>query len=108
MSQGAQITELREMLGESIAEDSDETESLFLDSQLAAWIDSTSNLNAAAVKGWRTKMANYAGLVNVTDGAASREFSDLMGNAEVMVKMYTKLAQGPAAGRTRVGKIVRS
>lgn len=108
MTQEEKVTELRVMLGESITAESPEADSMFTNEQLGKWITASSdNLNIAAVKGWQAKMANFAGLVNVTDGAASREFSDLMDHAEVMVKMYSKLALGPTVGRSRVGKIVR-
>lgn len=108
MTPEEQVTELRVMLGESISADGTEADSMFTSEQLGKWITvSSENLNIAAVKGWQAKMANFAGLVNVTDGAASREFSDLMDHAEVMVKMYSKLSLGPTAGRSRVGKIVR-
>lgn len=97
------IVEVREMLGEPA-----EAESLFTDERVTAWIEGSSSLEGAALRGWRAKAAHYAGLVNVVDGAASREFSDLLTNANAMIKMYQGLSRGPAYGRTRVGKIVRS
>lgn len=107
MSTAEQISDLRVMLGETIAEGETEAETLFTDAQLTRWIEGTDNLEAAAAKGWQGKMANFANLVDVTDGAASRALSDLMENAKAMVAMYTKLSRGPVAGRARVGKIVR-
>jgi hypothetical protein len=97
-----QISEVREMIGET-----DTTASLFTDDQITAWIDAADSLEAAALTGWQRKAAHWAGLVNVTDGAAAREFSDLFDHAVAMIKVFTKLAS-PTAGRTRVGKIVRS
>lgn len=97
------IVEVREMIGEPPA-----TDSLFTDERVTAWIEGSSSLEGAALRGWRAKAAHYSGLVNVTDGAASREFSDLLKNSLDMIKMYQGLAKGPAFGRTRVGKIVRS
>lgn len=95
------IAEVREMIGEPA-----EADSMFTDDRVTAWINSTSSLEAAALRGWRAKAANFANLITVTDGAASREMSDLLDHAETMIKMYTSLAKGPSAGRTRVGKIV--
>lgn len=97
------VAEVREMIGEPAA-----AESLFTDERVIAWIEGTSSLEGAALRGWRAKAAHYANLVNVTDGAAVREFSDLLTNALSMVKMYQGLERGPAFGRTRVGKIIRS
>ena len=97
-----QIADVREMIGEPA-----EADSLFTDDRISSWINSASSLEAAALRGWRAKAAHFANLVNVTDGAASREMSDLLVNAQAMIKLYTGLSRGPAFGRTRVGKIVR-
>jgi len=102
MATYAETQHVRLMLGEPTGDDS-----LFSDETINGWIDAAANLDAAILQGWRAKAAHFANLVNVTDGAASREFSDLLDNAAAMVKQYTSLARGPAAGRTRVGKIVR-
>jgi hypothetical protein len=102
------ITEVRENIGEVIPEGGVEGDTMFTDAQIATWINNTASNDEASLRGWKIKMANFANLVNVTDGAASREFSDLFDHAVTMVKTYTKLASGPAAGRSRVGKIVRS
>lgn len=101
------ITELREMLGESLPEGGTEADSMFTNTQITTWLEAAVSIEAAALKGWRVKMAHYANLVNVTDGAASRELSDLMTHAQEMVTMYTRLARGITWGRTRVGKIRR-
>lgn len=102
MSTPDQVTEVREMLGET-----DTTNTLFTDERIMVWIDDSDSLEAAALVGWQRKAAHWAGLVNVTDGAAARAFSDLFDHAQNMIKFYTKLAS-PVAGRTRIGKIVRS
>lgn len=104
----AKVLILREKLGETIPTDGVETDSLFSNKQLERWITSTSDMNSAALEGWSVKMAHFANLVDVTDGAASRKLSDLLENAYRMVTMYTRLAKGPVAGRARVGKISRS
>lgn len=103
-----QIADVREMIGETIMPGLSASDTLFTDERITSWIEGTSSLEGAALRGWRAKAAHYANLVNVVDGAASREFSDLLDNALNMIKMYQGLAKGPAFGRTRVGKIVRS
>jgi len=107
MATEAQVNEVRENIGETIPANGVDSDTMFTDEQIIAWIDGTTNLDAASLRGWKVKLAHFANLVNVTDGAASREMSDLFEHAKEMVKTYTKLAQGPAAGRTRVGRIVR-
>lgn len=102
-----EITQVREKIGETIPDGGVEADTLFTDAQIDSWIDTTSSLDAAAARGWEVKMAHFASLVDVTDGAASRKMSDLMLNAEKMMKIYTRRALGPAAGRTRIGKIRR-
>ena len=102
------INEVRENIGEVIPEGGTESDTLFTDEQIIKWINDTSSLDAASLKGWKKKMADFANLVNVTDGAAARTFSDLFEHARQMVALYTDLAVGPTAGRARVGKIVRS
>ena len=103
-----QITTVREMLGESIPQGGSEADTMFPDGRVTAWIEAATSLEGAALAGWRVKAAHFANLVNVTDGAASREMSDLLDNALAMIKLYSGLAQGPTYGRSRVGKIVRT
>lgn len=102
MATSEQIASVREMVGET-----DTANSLFTNEQITSWIAEASSLEGAALTGWRRKAAHWANLVNVTDGAASREFSDLYTHAESMIKFYGKLALGPTAGRSRVGRIIR-
>lgn len=101
------VAELRDMLGEPIPEGGTETDTLFTDAQLGKWVINYTNLDYAAVKGWQVKMAHFADLVDVTDGASSRKLGDLLNHAERMIIMHRKQALGPVAGRTRVGKIRR-
>lgn len=108
MSAYEDLNTLRAMLGETIGTGETEADTLFTDAQLTVWIGATKNLEAAAVKGWRAKMASYAGLVDVVDGASQRKMSDLFDHAKQMIAYYTLASRGPAAGRTTVGKIVRS
>lgn len=104
-----QILDVRENLGEVIPEGETEAASLFTDAQITAWIDLGKGQAYATLTGWRKKMAHYANLVNVTDGAASRTFSDLFDHAVTMVKQWEGIVVNPATkGRTRVGKIIRS
>ncbi len=108
MAEAADITELRLYLGEPIPEGGTAADTMFTDSQVGKWFDEAPNMDAAAYRGWKAKKAHFANLVNVTDGAASREMSDLLKNADNMIVMYRRTSVGVTAGRSRVGKIVRS
>jgi len=108
MAEPAEITRLREMIGEIIVSGQTEADTLFTDATIESWIDEATNLNAAAVTGWEAKMAQWANLVDVTDGAASRKLGDLMDHALAMIARYGRLAEGLRSGRSRVGKISRT
>lgn len=107
MADADQILLLRGRLGETIPPGGTEADTLFSDDQVGQWVDSTPSMADATVEGWEAKMAHWAGLVNVTDGAASREFSDLMEHAEIMINMYRKQTISGTRGRARIGKIIR-
>lgn len=103
----ANITSVRESLGESIPTGGTDADTMFTDARIKVWLEEASHSDAASYRGWLAKLANLSDLVNVSDGAASRELSDAYDHAMQMVKLYGKLAQGPSAGRSRVGKIIR-
>lgn len=107
MALAGDISALRLKLGETIPAGGTEADTLFTDGQITVWLDTTSSITEAALEGWEAKRAALANLVNVTDGAASRELSDAFDHANEMVEYYNRKLLG-RAGRTRVGKIVRS
>jgi len=107
MATDEEVANLRLLLGERIPAGGTETDTMFSDQELEVLIDGSPSLEVASYEGWRMKAANFANLVNVTDGAASREFSDLLDNALNMVKLYSRSSSGPTEGRTRIGKIKR-
>jgi hypothetical protein len=99
--------ELRLKLGEP-----SETEgSLFSDADLNIMLTNSKNILRATVAGWESKLAHFSGLVDVTDGAASRKLSQAYENALAMLKYYKgKADSGPDSSsrvRTRVGRIIR-
>jgi hypothetical protein len=109
MADMEQIENLRAMLAERIPPGGSEADTLFASSELERILNTNGgNLERAAYDGWRIKAAEFANLVSVTDGAASREFSDLHKNALEMVKTYMRSSAGPTEGRTRVGRIRRA
>ena len=101
------IVELRGLLGESIPDGGYASDTLFTDVEITRFLEMNPDVERAAYDGWRAKAAQLAGLVNVTDGAAVREFSDLHKQALDMVTLYSRASTGPTEGRSRVGRIVR-
>ena len=111
MATTEQIAALRGHLGERIPAGGTEADTMFTDVELGTVVDSTPNEYAAALKGWEQKRAEWASLVNVTDGASSRALSDLMEHADTQIAYYTKRATNAPnynRVRARIGKIVRS
>lgn len=102
-------TRLRDLLGEPIPEGGTEDDTLFTDQRLNDFLDlANGDVERAAFEGWRAKAGQLANLVDVADGNASRKMSDLLSNAEKMVRFYQRSSSGPTEGRTRIGRIVRS
>lgn len=97
---------LRMKLGEP-----EEAESVFTDAQIDLMLRGSTSLNRAAVTGWESKVAHFSGLVDVSDGAASRKLGKLYDNALDMLKYYRGQAnqgvESTARSRSRVGKIIR-
>jgi hypothetical protein len=108
MANDTDITNLRNLMAEAIPAGGAETDTYFTNVRIGEIFDGANGqIEAAAHDGWREKAGLLAGLVNVTDGAASRELSDLLDNALAMTKIYSKSSFGPTEGRTRIGKISR-
>ena len=107
MPETTEVTALRLRLGESIPEGGTSADTLFSEEQLQAIVDTTDSADGAALEGWEIKKAHFANLVNVTDGAASRELGMLFEHAVEMTSQYSKKING-RSGRTRVGRITRS
>lgn len=99
---------VRLLLGESIPPGGSANDTMFTEAQIADFLDlGNGSVERAVYEGWRAKAANFASLVDVTEGNASRAFSDLLKHANDMVKTYARSSSGPTEGRTRIGKIVR-
>lgn len=109
MATPSSMAQLRKLLGEEIPEDGTSQDTLFSDEELQLLLSSNpGNLERAAYDGWRIKAAHFANLVDVTDGNASRAMSDLMDNADKMVKIFARSSLGPTEGRARIGRIRRT
>lgn len=80
----------------------------FSDVQLQDALDQAfGNGERAAAIVWRWKAAAAAGLVDVTEGNASRAMSDLQDHALDMAKRFEQSRTGPTEGRTTIGRIRR-
>ena len=103
---------LRQKLGEVIPEGGSAADTMFTDEQINLMLTEAPTITHAIVEGWEIKIAEWASLVNVNDGASARAFSDLMEHGENRLKYYRgQLVAGPGgvgrSGRTRIGKIIR-
>lgn len=86
----------------------DGTDPMFSDAELQLTLDNANgDPERAAVEGWRWKAAKFAGLVDVTEGNASRAMSDMQEHALAMVTHFERSSSGPTEGRTRIGSIRR-
>lgn len=99
--------ELRQLLGEDIPEGGADTETLFSDVEIDDLLSKAPDVERAAYHGWRVKSARLSSLVDNTEGNVQRKFSQLLDNANTMVKMYQRSSTGATEGRTRVGRIRR-
>ena len=103
---------LRRKLGEVIPEGGSDADTMFPAERIDELLVNNSSIEAAIIDGWEDKISEWASLVDVTDGAASRKLGDLIEHGQEVIKYYQgKLGKGPdtslARSRTRVGKIIR-
>lgn len=103
---------LRRKTGESIPEGGSAGDTMFSDAAIDAMLTEAGTLNEAIVDAWETKLAEWAALVDVTDGAASRRLGQLTEAGTAQLKYYRGLVAAgdglaPRLGRTRVGSIKR-
>lgn len=90
---------LRSMLGEEIPAGGDASATMFSDEKIDSLMsDAGGDLRQAAMSGWQIKAAQYAELVDVTEGNSSRKMSDLHKNALRMVDFYATGDPTPADG----------
>ena len=99
---------VRALLGEVIPSGGSATDTMFSDDEVDDFLEQGfDDPNAAAYWGWMEKAANYAKMVNVNEGNAARELSDLHRQALRMADRYVGWVETPSRGRARMGKIVR-
>jgi hypothetical protein len=91
----------------ALLSDEDADNYVVSDDQITDLLSESSDVERAALGGWRIKAAYYSKLVDITEGNASRKMSQLFDHATDMVKLYSGSRTGPTEGRTRIGKIVR-
>ncbi len=79
---------LRSLLGEDTPAGTDASETLFSDEEIQDFLDDNGgDPERAAYDGWRVKAARLSSLVDTTEGNSQRKFSQLLDNANDMVKM---------------------
>lgn len=99
---------VRSLLGEAIPASGTDADTMFSDDEIEDFLEEGfQDVNAAAYFGWREKAANYSNMVNVNEGNAAREMSDLHRQALRMMAIYVGYVETPSRGRARMGNIVR-
>lgn len=99
---------LRGKLGEAIPSGGSASETMFSDEEIEDFLEEGGGeVEAASYYGWVEKAGNYAALVSVNEGNASREMTELHRHAMRMVDLYRGYVPTPGRGRTQIGKIVR-
>jgi len=100
---------LRSRIAEVIPDGGLESDTMFTNAQLTQVLfDNGADVDRATYAAWLLKAANYADLVDVSEGNATRAMSDLHDHALKMAKTYATAGSSLVAGRTRVGRIRRS
>lgn len=98
---------LRMYLGEVIPEGGSDSDTMFSESEIQAFIDNSSSLNAAASMGWEIKAANLSVLVDMAEGSSRRSLRQRWENALSMANHYQELSGPVSAGGTRIRDIGR-
>ena len=102
MADAADIIRVRRLINDPEHEE-------LTDEDIAAILDGVEgNINAAVAEAWGVKAAHYSTLVNVSESGSTRNLGDLYKNAMAMQSYYSVAGIQVSAGRTRIGKIVRS
>lgn len=100
---------LRGLLGEDIPAAGTASDTLFTDEEITdLLLQANSNVERAAYEGWRVKAARLSSLVDTTEGNSQKKFSQLLDNANDMIKLYLRSSSGPTEGRTRIGRARRA
>lgn len=99
---------LRELLGEEIPDGGSELDTLFKDERIQDLLNSSPDMDRAVLDGWKAKAAKLSNLVDTTEGNSQKKYSQLLDNAQDMIKLYARSSTGPTEGRTRIGRIRRA
>jgi hypothetical protein len=98
---------LRALIGESIPPGGEDVDTLFTEAEIQDILDQSDDVERAAYEAWREKAAKLANLVDTTEGNSQKKFSQLLDNANDMIKLYLRSSGGPTEGRTRIGRLTR-
>lgn len=100
------VEELRELLGERIPTGGSDADTMFTDARLLDLLNTTESRDEALAVAWKIKAAEYADLVDTSEGTSKRAMSDLHKHALQMAASYSTEIGG-ALGRTVVHRVSR-
>jgi hypothetical protein len=103
------VEQVRLKLGERIPDGGSAADTLFSDEEVQLFLDQgVGNVDAASYYGWLAKAAEYANLVNTSEGNSARTMSDLHQHALNQAKLYEGAAGSVSGGnRVRIRPLVR-
>lgn len=95
------LERVRELLGEQIPAGGSETDTMFTNARLLDILATTGDIESATAEGWRIKAAEYADLVDTSEGTSKRAMSDLHQHALRMADSYVASVTRRTGTRTR-------
>ena len=98
---------LRMYLGEVIPNGGSDEDTMFNDSEISTFLESSGSLNEAAALGWKIKAANLSTLVDMAEGSSRRSLRQRWENAMAMTEYYQSLTGPVSSGGTRIRDIER-
>jgi len=97
MAEPIELEEFRLHLGERIPEDGEETDTLFLDTDLQSIIDRfLGDFLLCMYYGWIAKAGQLAVLIDINESGSDRKLSQRYKHANSQVKLYEKLLEKEA------------
>lgn len=89
-------SEVRAKLGERIPQDGDDTDTMFTNAEILDLLATYGGVEGAVLEGWRRKAAEFASLVDTTEGTSKRAMSNLHAQALAQIKILETESTGGA------------
>lgn len=87
-------SEVRAKLGERIPPAGSDSDTMFTNAEILDLLAAHGGVEGAVLEGWRRKAAEFANLVDTTEGTSKRAMSNLHAQALAQIKILTSEATG--------------